>query len=259
METVSTCLRVALAILALPAGSFAADLAAPTSQPASPLSRAAASEAADADDLRMKQLEAEVDVLKDKVFKSKARLLLLQETVLHGATAGAIAKVRFRNEMGGAYRLESMTWVLDGQTIYSEVAGAAGSAPAPIPADPATKAPADPSSPSSALAQRKELSLFDGAIVPGSHNLSVTLVYRGSGYQVFSYLEGYKFTVQSSYTFQVEEGKTTDLEVTAYEKDGLTTAYEERPDVRFTVSTRESVILPDAGVPGGRASPEDRP
>lgn len=235
-------MRFTFALAALiPALARAADV------PSSPLVRTSGGQAAAADDIRMKALESEVDVLKEKIFKSKARLLLLQETVLHGATAGAIAKVRFRNEMGGAYRLESMTWVLDGQTIYAESAGAAPATP-PVPGDAAPKgigAPAATAS-SAALAERKELSLFDGAIVPGSHNLAVTLVYRGSGYQVFSYLEGYKFTVQSSYTFQVEEGKTTDLEVSAYEKDGLTTAYEERPDVRFTVSTKESVILPEA-------------
>lgn len=224
-------------VAAAPAVARAADV------PSSPLVRTSAGAAAAAsEDVRMRALESEVDVLKEKIFKSKARLLLLQETVLHGATAGAIAKVRFQNEMGGAYRLESMTWVLDGQTIYSESAGTAPAASAtPVP-----PAPGQPAPPAAAIADRKELSLFDGAIVPGSHNLSVTLIYRGSGYQVFSYLEGYKFTVQSSYTFQVEEGKTTELQVTAYEKDGLTTAYEERPDVRFTVSTKESVILPEA-------------
>lgn len=208
--------------------------------PSSPLVRTSGGHAAATDDLRMKALESEVDVLKEKIFKSKARLLLLQETVLHGATAGAIAKVRFKNEMGGSYRLESMTWVLDGQTIYSPSSAAPASTP--VPGEPASAAPTSTAS----LGDLKELSLFDGAIVPGSHNLAVTLVYRGSGYQVFSYLEGYKFTVQSSYTFQVEEGKTTDLEVTSYEKDGLTTAYEDRPDVRFTVSTKESVIVPEA-------------
>lgn len=216
--------------------------------PSSPLVRTSGGQAAGTDDVRMKALESEVDVLKERIFKSKARLLLLQETVLHGATAGAIAKVRFKNEMGGSYRLESMTWVLDGQTIYSEAAGIAPATP-PVPGDavPAgVGSPAIPAPVSASLAERKELSLFDGAIVPGSHNLAVTLVYRGSGYQVFSYLEGYKFTVQSSYSFQVEEGKTTDLEVTSYEKDGLTTAYEDRPDVRFTVSTKESVIVPEA-------------
>ena len=230
-----TRLRLVLALLAAPAVAHSADLAAPTS----PLVRTSAGlpSTTAVEDVRMKQLEAEVDVLKEKVFKSKARLLLLQETVLHGATAGAIAKIRFRNEMGGAYRLESQVWVLDGQTIFSDPPAGASPSTAPAPMPSTDPKPGEPA---------REMSLFDGAIVPGSHNLVVTLVYRGSGYQVFSYLEGYKFTVQSSYTFQVEEGKTTDLEVSAYEKDGLSTAYEERPDVRFTVSTRESVILPEA-------------
>ncbi len=183
--------------------------------------------AASSEDLRLKALEAEVDQLKDKIFKSKARLLLLQETVLHGAAAGAVAKIVFKNEMGGAYRLESANWVLDGQTIFNESA------------TPGTKAATGPS-----IAERKEIALFDGAIVPGSHNLTVTLVYRGSGYKMFSYLEGYRFTVQSTYAFLVEEGKTTDLEVVAYPKDGLQHAYEDRLDVRFTVSTKDSVPLP---------------
>ena len=112
--------RVTLALVPvclLCANARAADLSSPLVR-TSGATLAAASK--DADDVKMKALEAEVDVLKEKIFKSKARLLLLQETVLHGATAGAIAKVRFKNEMGGSYRLESMTWVLDGQTIFNE-------------------------------------------------------------------------------------------------------------------------------------------
>lgn len=171
----------------------------------------------DPEDVRLKALESEVDVLKEKVFKSKARLLLLQETVLHGATAGAVAKIRFKNDMGGAYKLESATWVLDGQTIVDEK-------------DPAVLA---------GTANSARL-LFDGAIVPGSHNLSVTLVFRGSGYEVFSYLEGYRFTVQSAYAFLAEEGKATDLEAVAYPKDGFKNKYEDRLDVRFQVSSQES-------------------
>src|SRR3954471_24737969 len=82
------------------------------------------------EDLKMKALEAEVDVLKEKVFNSKARLLQLQEITLHGAAAGAVARLRFRNEMGGAYKLESATWVLDGQTIFQAESGP-GTAGAP--------------------------------------------------------------------------------------------------------------------------------
>src|SRR3954471_3754221 len=71
------------------------------------------------EDLKMKALENEIDVLKEKVFSSKARLLQLQEITLHGAAAGAIARIHFKNEMGGGYHLENATWVLDGQTIFS--------------------------------------------------------------------------------------------------------------------------------------------
>lgn len=200
-----------------------------------------------ADDVRMKSLEAEVDALKEKVFNSKARLLQLQEITLHGAAAGAIARIKFRNDMGGAYRLESASWVLDGQTIYSaSVPEAHPALPAPARGDsPLLKAP-DVAAPPTRLDDRKELSLFDGAIVPGSHNLTVTLVYRGSGYQVFTYLEGYRFTVQSSYAFLAEEGKTTELSVTASPKPELTHSYEDRLDLKFALSSRDSV-LPAAG------------
>lgn len=180
----------------------------------------------DPEDVRLKALESEVDLLKEKIFKSKARLLLLQETVLHGAAAGAIARIRFKNDMGGVYKLESATWVLDGQTIVDEK-------------DPLALAGATTSA----------RMLFDGAIVPGSHNLSVTLVYRGSGYEVFSYLEGYRFTVQSAYSFLAEEGKATDLEVVAYPKDGFKNRYEDRLDVKFQISSQDSAQMPESQTP----------
>lgn len=202
-----------------------------------------------AEDVRMKALEAEVDSIKEKIFKSKARLLLLQETVLHGAAAGAAARIHFTNDIGKAYRLESANWVLDGQTIYEGHAGA------PVP--PGTKKPAAAvgatgETDDAALADRKDMTLFDGAIMPGTHNLSVTLVYRGYGYEVFKYLEGYRFTVQSTYPFTIEEGKTTLVEVRAVPKDGITHSYEDRLDMKFEASTRDSVPLTPA-------TPEARP
>ena len=50
-----------------------------------------------------------------------------------------------------------------------------------------------------------EIELFNGSIVPGNHNLSVNMVYRGSGYGVFSYLKGYVFRIRSSYAFTAED------------------------------------------------------
>lgn len=185
------------------------------------------------EDLKMKSLESEIDVLKEKVFSSKARLLQLQEITLHGAAAGAIARIKFKNGMGGAYRLENASWVLDGQTIFSAAAPESSSS-APVAAKAAP--------PTATIDDRHEMVLFDGAIVPGSHTLVVTLVYRGAGYQVFTYLEGYRFTVQSSYAFLVEEGKTTELTVIAAPKAELTHAYEERLDLKFALSSSDSIL-----------------
>jgi len=201
------------------------------------------------EDLKMKALENEIDVLKEKVFSSKARLLQLQEVTLHGAAAGAIARIHFKNDMGGGYRLESATWVLDGQTIFAGTA-----APAPDAAKPAApipepngllKTPEPSIAAVGAIDEKRELTLFDGAIVPGSHNLTVTLVYRGAGYQVFTYTEGYRFTVQSSYAFLVDEGKTTELTVIAAPKTELIHGYEDRLDLKFALSSKDS-ILPQA-------------
>ena len=96
-----------------------------------------------------------------------------------------------------------------------------------------TRSTARPSSPrwtsNGDLDKREEFEIFNGRIVPGQHQIAVRLVYRGHGYGVFSYLEGYKFKVQSSYTFNAEAGKVTTVKVVGYEKGGITTDLKDRP------------------------------
>ena len=48
------------------------------------------------------------------------------------------------------------------------------------------------------LEKREEFEIFNGRIVPGNHQIAVRSTFRGHGYGIFSYLEGYKFKVQSS-------------------------------------------------------------
>ena len=197
------------------------------------------------EDLKMKALENEIDVLKEKVFSSKARLLQLQEITLHGAAAGAIARIHFKNDMGGAYHLESATWVLDGQTIFSatNAPAAPDAAMSAIPApNGLLKNPEPAIATTGTIDDKHEMALFDGAIVPGSHSVTVTLVYRGAGYQVFTYTEGYRFTVQSSYAFLVEEGKTTELTIIATPKAELMNSYEDRLDLKFALSSKDSIL-----------------
>ena len=55
---------------------------------------------------------------------------------------------------------------------------------------------------------------------------------RGKGYKIFSYLRDYEFKVQSSYTFKVEEGKTSLIRVVVDSLGGLR-KFVERPTVQY--------------------------
>jgi hypothetical protein len=160
-------------------------------------------------DLKIRNLEEKVNELKEKIFRSKARLLLLKETVLHGRISGSKAVLVHRNEMGSSFRLEQVLYSLDGAPIYQKL------------------------DQDGDLDEKEEFEIFNGAIVPGNHNLSVFMVYRGHGYGIFSYLQGYVFKIRSSFAFNAEEGKIVRLKTVGYEKGGITTDLKERPDVRF--------------------------
>ena len=167
---------------------------------------------------RVKTLEEQVVDLKEKIYRTKARLLLLQETVLGGdLSSGARAVLVHKNDMGGSFALESVAYALDGAPILTR-----------------TDKDGD-------LSNRPEFEIFNGRIVPGQHQVAVRLIYRGKGFGVFSYLEGYKFTVSSSYTFTSEPGKVTTVKVVGYEKGGITTELKDRPAVRYDVEVNREV------------------
>lgn len=169
---------------------------------------------------RVKTLEENVVDLKEKIFRTKARLLLLQETVLGGdLSTGARAVIFHRNEMGSAFVLESVAYALDGAPVFTKV---------DVNGD---------------LDKREEFEIFNGRIVPGNHQIAVRMVYRGSGYGIFSYLEGYKFKLQSNQTFNAEGAKVTTVKVVGYEKGGITADIKDRPGIRYDISTAKDASL----------------
>jgi hypothetical protein len=87
-----------------------APVAAPATQAIPPTPPGPAPQTADeAFNTRVKTLEEEVVDLKEKIYRSKARLLLLQETVLGGdLSTGARAVLFHKNEMGNSFVLESV-------------------------------------------------------------------------------------------------------------------------------------------------------
>ncbi|MFO0726095.1 MAG: dihydrolipoamide acetyltransferase [Myxococcota bacterium] len=178
--------------------------------------------------VKMRGLEERVNDLKEKIFRSKARLMLLRETVLSGAIAGAKAVIVHDNKMGSNFVLESASYALDGAPLFNKVDSDGD------------------------LSEKETIELFAGNIVPGNHNLTVSLVYHGSGFGVFSYLKGYKFKVKSSYAITAEEGKVTTVRVVAYEKGGITTDLQDRPAIRYDVEVKQDQAeAPPAKKEGG--------
>ncbi|HEY4188111.1 MAG TPA: dihydrolipoamide acetyltransferase [Polyangia bacterium] len=174
-----------------------------------------------ANSVRLRSLEKNVNELKEQIFRTKARLNLLKETVLGGTLGASRAVIRHKNEMGNSYSLIKAVYALDGVQIYSK-------------ADDTGR-----------LAEMKEFDIYNGAIQPGSHTLSVVMLYQGNGFGVFSYLKGYKMTVKSSHTFVAGEAKATAITVVGYEKGNMTTNLQDRPAVDFRVN----VVATDSGAP----------
>lgn len=180
--------------------------------------------------VRLRDLEARVDELKDQIRRSHTRLALLSDTILSGGAAGSRAEVLFKNEMSSAFRLTRALFVVDGAVQYNR---------------------ADDTG---ALADQKEIPIFSGSIPPGDHTVQVVLNFQGNGYGVFTYLRGYKFEVKSAHSFTSVEGKTLSLISTALEKGGVTTPLEQRPTIEWgeKVGALGASI---ANAPAGGAAP----
>jgi hypothetical protein len=202
---------------------------APTEASAAPVASAASAESIDAGTyaVRLRDLEQRINELKEQIFRSKARLSLLAETVLEGVVGGGQAVILHENRMSQSYKLVRVVYALDGAPIF-------------------TKADEEGS-----LGDQQEFEIYNGSIVPGEHTLTVNLEYRGHGYGVFAYLKGYRFKVRSTYTFAVPEGRVSTVHVVGYEKGGPTTPLEERPAVRY-IERVERQARPEASGEGDR-------
>jgi len=166
--------------------------------------------------IKLKNLEEKVNQLKEKVFRSKARLLLLQETVLTGRIASAKVHIVLSNELGYFFKIESVTYSLDGVPIFSKVD-------------------------KDGELKRDFDILPTSNLVAGNHNLSALVVVRGSGHGFFSYLDGYKFKIRATVSFLTEEGKVTRIKIIPFEKGNLSTELKDRPSVRFEVEMKPEI------------------
>jgi hypothetical protein len=213
--------RIALALLvglsAVPASAQSADPGSPpgpgVASPPEEAPEADADEAQDpaiARDLRLRDLEEQVSSLKEQVHRSKTRLTLLREQVLHNAIAEAQAVLIHRNDLSAQLSLLQVVYYLDGEQIYFRDSADGG------------------------LDEQRSFEVFRGSVLPGNHILSVELVLRGEG-GVFTYVEGYEFRIKSSYTFYAAKGRITKVDAVAHERGGVSADLRDKPYVRFDV------------------------
>lgn len=159
--------------------------------------------------VRLRDLEGRVDELKDQIRRSHLRLALLSDTILSGGAAGSRAEIVFRNEMSSAYRLTRALFIVDGAVQYNRTDD------------------------TGALADQKEIPILTGTIPPGDHTVQVMVTWQGNGYGVFTYLRGYKMESKSAHSFTAVEGKSLSLTITALEKGGVTTPFDQRPALEW--------------------------
>lgn len=171
-----------------------------------------ASKSASSSEVYLRQIhriESQVNELKEEIFRSRTRLAILKESVLASGLSGTELRIVHRNQMGANFKLERALYMLDGDPLY-RVTDQDGE-----------------------LDQQEEIEIFNGPIQSGNHSLQVELVYRGNGFGVFSYLQSYRFTLNDDTTFRAEEGKRVTINVTGYERSGVTLELKDRPDIRF--------------------------
>jgi len=92
--------------------------------------------------------------------------------------------------------------------------------------------------------------LYDGAVRPGRHMVQVNLVYEGRNTGPFTYLDDYKFRLESTVDFNFQEGNRPGaLEVLVYEKSGATVPIEQKPLMELKPASNSGAT---AALPLGR-------
>lgn len=162
-------------------------------------------------------VEEKVNTLKEKVFRSKAQLLLLQETLLQGVISTSKITIVHQDKIGNSFYMTSAAYSLDGTPIFSR------------------------SDLNGSLNNKKTFDLFSGSIRPGPHRLSVELRYRGNGFGIFSYLNSYRLRIRSSYAFTVQEGKAITIQVQPYQLN-WTYPIEKRIQIQYSVKMNDLTV-----------------
>jgi hypothetical protein len=194
-----------------PAAPAPATPASPTA-PAASTGGASTAEPGKRED-QFRDLERRTFELKDQVFRSKARLTLLSETLVSTNVGTTRAIIVHKNQMGRLFQPIRVSYQIDGREVFSK------------------------DDPAGVNTDGKELVVWDSGVKPGEHTVGVTVVYRGNGAKVLSYYDKFTYTARAAHRLTTTEGQTTRLVVRCFEKGNVLTArIEDRPEFEFKVA-----------------------
>ena len=179
-------------------------------------------------DVKIRELEEKVVGLKEKIFRTKTRLMLLKERILNDVIAEAKSVIVHVNDMGSSFEPVQVLYHLDGEKIYFQ------------------------DNETGTLTSDDPIEIYSGNVMPGNHVLSVEMVYRGDS-PLFVYLKDYLFKLRANYTFYATKGKITEVRAIGYQKGDITYDITERPSIKFRISqvsyTKQTLedVAPAAG------------
>lgn len=160
-----------------------------------------------------------IDRMKDDVLNQKSQMLLFRQLIVSENVEAMFPTVTIHhlNEMGSRYKIVSLVYTLDGETVYSYYG------------DQRDK-----------KALGRKVQVFKGPLVPGTHKLMVDVVYKGNDTGVFSYINDYKIPVHRERKLKVTKGRKLKVQVVGYEKGWALTDFKDRPVIKFKISGSKS-------------------
>ncbi len=160
-------------------------------------------------EIKLKGLETDVNILKEKIFRSKARLSTLQETLISGKSIQSAKLIIKHVNKFSHFNVKSIMYYLDGEQLWTFV---------DIDGN---------------LTKLKEKILYDKVVVPGIHMLSVVVKLEISELGLFNYAKGYQFQIKANRSFHIQEGTVATISVELKEKGGYFNNITDKPDIVF--------------------------
>lgn len=171
-------------------------------------------------ELRLKQIAQSVNELKEKVYRSKAKLKLLEETILLGKITGSKSIIRFKNSTGGLFKITDSEFYLNDKLVHKF---------------------------NPQKDDTDDIVIYDGETPPGMNKIRIRLSFvgRDSGVlKLFSYFKDYKFNMESQYEYPVTYGKTTSVKVESLDLGPFKNTLEERLTLRYKTMAEETQSIP---------------